>query len=924
VLLTSLLCLPLAGIAQAQTDDQWDDSFYLIGLDGDVRAIVQDGSDLYVGGEFRYADGIEVNHVAHWDGTQWHALGEGMDDTVLTLLADDNCTLDPDDFLLAGGYFLTADGQSVNHVAAWDGVQWEPIGTGLNGTCYVLESQLLGGDPLASTILFAGGFFTEAGGESVCNIANYSIGGWGSCLGGVDGSVLALLGKSDDHPGQPLIVAGEFTMAFPQECFGGDPSEWMFIGSPVGYFFGHLQASQWIDMEPFVGGSRALAGMDGLLYAPAYNRVILAWDISGNIDTLGSTIKDVVWDLETDESRQRVYAGGLIDEAGGNAAENIAYFDENSGTDWEVPTDGGTDGPVYAMTSNYSDGGNHYDVVVGGDFHSAGGMTSGHLAGWDETNGWTPLFTSWPPGMGIGTSSDFEYFVFALSPFGAKVVAGGFFYHAGQYEVSNIAQWDGTQWLPMGSGILGFVKALCANGNNLFVGGAIAEAGGMSIEGVAVWDGLGSVWIDPSPGSTIRGGNDCLALVNWGGTMVAGASVYVDQLVGGIGGTWQPLGGDLGGGVYALISYGGTLIAGGSFGLSKWDGANWTDYNGGISGTVYALTQAATGELIVGGYFTSAGGTPVSNVAMWDPVAGSWSSLDGGFDQYQSVRSLTTSGGKVYAGGDSLIASWDAGAGSWTTLGSGIDGVGSSKMVFALCDDATVTSGSAVFAGGIFSSAGGKPSWRVARWIEVNTMTGTMVTVPCDAGVDVTFDQVDVAGFTSAVMTASCADPEANFQMVPSDICYDISTTAAYSAQVEVCIEYDPAQIPSPYTEYDLVIKHEVGGNWDPPISQTPDYPNNIICAKFNSLSPFALMVPAPDCSCPYQSDFDEDGFLTSLDLTSMIDILFVGATDVQDAYCPSPRADYDCDGFSTAADLAGLIDHLFTSGPGPCDPCTE
>jgi hypothetical protein len=75
-------------------------------------------------------------------------------------------------------------------------------------------------------------------------------------------------------------------------------------------------------------------------------------------------------------------------------------------------------------------------------------------------------------------------------------------------------------------------------------------------------------------------------------------------------------------------------------------------------------------------------------------------------------------------------------------------------------------------------------------------------------------------------------------------------------------------------------------------------------------------------CRCPFQSDFDEDGFLTALDLSGMIDILFAGQPDVQDASCPSPRADFDCDGFSTALDLSGLIDHLFAGGAGPCDPC--
>ncbi len=76
------------------------------------------------------------------------------------------------------------------------------------------------------------------------------------------------------------------------------------------------------------------------------------------------------------------------------------------------------------------------------------------------------------------------------------------------------------------------------------------------------------------------------------------------------------------------------------------------------------------------------------------------------------------------------------------------------------------------------------------------------------------------------------------------------------------------------------------------------------------------------ECVCPYQSDFDEDSFLTALDLSTIIDVLFAGHADEQDPACPRPRADFDCDGFSTALDLSGLIDHLFAGGPPPCDPC--
>ena len=76
-------------------------------------------------------------------------------------------------------------------------------------------------------------------------------------------------------------------------------------------------------------------------------------------------------------------------------------------------------------------------------------------------------------------------------------------------------------------------------------------------------------------------------------------------------------------------------------------------------------------------------------------------------------------------------------------------------------------------------------------------------------------------------------------------------------------------------------------------------------------------------CTCPFQSDFDGDGFLTALDLGLLIDILFTGAPDVADGSCPNPRADFDCDGFTTTLDLSGLIDHLFAGGDAPCDPCT-
>jgi hypothetical protein len=77
-------------------------------------------------------------------------------------------------------------------------------------------------------------------------------------------------------------------------------------------------------------------------------------------------------------------------------------------------------------------------------------------------------------------------------------------------------------------------------------------------------------------------------------------------------------------------------------------------------------------------------------------------------------------------------------------------------------------------------------------------------------------------------------------------------------------------------------------------------------------------------CLCPYQGDADEDDFVTPLDMSELIDLLFGGGEDIQDPSCPSSRFDLDCDGFPTPLDLSVIIDHLFAGGPGPCDPCAD
>ena len=95
--------------------------------------------------------------------------------------------------------------------------------------------------------------------------------------------------------------------------------------------------------------------------------------------------------------------------------------------------------------------------------------------------------------------------------------------------------------------------------------------------------------------------------------------------------------------------------------------------------------------------------------------------------------------------------------------------------------------------------------------------------------------------------------------------------------------------------------------------------------AATGAMSSVPVSIPVPDegdvdqfafgANPVTRGDFDGDGYLTALDLSVMIDILFAG-TPLPD---PPGLADLNCDGFPDSLDLALIIDHLFAGGDAPC-----
>src|SRR5262245_45058627 len=105
--------------------------------------------------------------AASFSDANWTALGSGMNDIVPAWAVSGSD-------LYAGGYFTNAGGVAANHIAKWDGTSWSALGLGMNGRVTALA--------VSGSDLYAGGLFTTAGGVAANNIAKWNGSSW-SALG---------------------------------------------------------------------------------------------------------------------------------------------------------------------------------------------------------------------------------------------------------------------------------------------------------------------------------------------------------------------------------------------------------------------------------------------------------------------------------------------------------------------------------------------------------------------------------------------------------------------------------------------------------------------------------------------------------------------------------------------------------------------
>jgi hypothetical protein len=175
-------------------------------VDGSVIAfaVFDDGSGpaLYVGGLFTTAAGIAANNIAKWNGSNWSALGSGVTGPPTTQV-DALAVFDDGGGakLYVGGYFTNAGGFGVSDMAKWSGSSWSPVGGGTN----LLVDSFAVFDDGAGPALYAGGAFTNAGGVAANHIAKWNGSSWSPLGVGLEDWVVAL--TVFDHDGRAGLVA---------------------------------------------------------------------------------------------------------------------------------------------------------------------------------------------------------------------------------------------------------------------------------------------------------------------------------------------------------------------------------------------------------------------------------------------------------------------------------------------------------------------------------------------------------------------------------------------------------------------------------------------------------------------------------------------------------------------------------------------
>lgn len=333
------------------------------------------GPALYAGGFSASPGGGTVGYLARWDGSAWSSVGNVSGATVNAL-----CVFDDGNgpALYIGGSFSSVGGVTAGNVARWDGTSWSSVG-GAGGQVTDLIEFDDGSGP---------GLYAACG---VCSVLKWDGTTTWNPVGGIVSLQVLELAVFDDGTGPALYVVGSIQIA------GGTPvsniarwdgTAWSSVGGGVSGGFAMSVTTFDDGTGPclYVGGTHGTAGG-----VPVSN--ISRWDgttwsdVGGGVN--GAVVALAAFD---DGTGPALYAGGGFTMAGSVPTSGIAKWDGSAWSPLSSGLSGGSgsqvigigcqSGPCGAAMAVFDDG-TGPALYVGGDFATAGGITTPGVARWD-------------------------------------------------------------------------------------------------------------------------------------------------------------------------------------------------------------------------------------------------------------------------------------------------------------------------------------------------------------------------------------------------------------------------------------------------------------------------------------------------------------------------------------------------------------